>query len=94
MKVVWESVPVDAISMITDSLSGNVFPQQNSSKAGIHISRDTLLEIVFMTCGRMYPPSLNAFRKLVLEVHDSEVAPVIMRVDEELHVADVHNITD
>jgi hypothetical protein len=38
--------------------------------------------------------SLNAFRKLVLEVHDSEVAPVIMRVDEELHVAGVHNITD
>jgi hypothetical protein len=42
----------------SDSLSGNVFPQQNSSKAGIHISRDTLLEIVFMTCGHKFPPSL------------------------------------
>jgi len=55
-----------------------------------------LLEINCVLDMWMYVPtkSLNAFRKLVLEVHDSEVAPVIMRVDEELHVAGVHNITD
>jgi hypothetical protein len=33
----------------------------------------------------MYVPtkSLNTFRKLILEVHVSEVAPVIMRIEEK-----------
>ena len=79
----------------SNSLSRNIFPQQNST-AGIHISRDALLEINCVHDMWTYVPtkSLNAFRKLVLEVHDSEVAPVIMRVDKQLHVAGVHNIID
>ena len=78
------------------SLLGNVFPQLNSSTAGIHISRDVLLEINCVHDLWTYVPtkSLNAFRKLILEVHDSGAAPAIMRVDEGLRVAGVCNITD
>ena len=67
------------------SLSGNVFPQQNSSTAGMLISRDAWLEINFVHDMCTYVPtkSVNELRKLVLEVQDSEVAPVIMRVEEE-----------
>jgi hypothetical protein len=71
--------------MITLTVSGNLFPYQNSSTAGIHISRDAWLEINFVHDMWTYVPtkSVNALRKLVLEVQDSEVAPIIMRVEEE-----------
>jgi len=49
----------------SDSLSGNVFSQQKSFRAGIHISRDAWLEINCVHDMWMYVPtkSLNAFRK-------------------------------
>jgi hypothetical protein len=36
----------------------------------------------------------ECIQKIVLVMHGSEVATVIMRVEEERHVAGVHNITD
>jgi hypothetical protein len=39
--------------------------------------------IVFMMWTYVPTKSLNTFRKLILEVHVSEVAPLIMRVEEE-----------
>ena len=43
----------------SDSLSGNVFPQQNSLQLTyISAEMPRLKLILVMTCGRIYPPSL------------------------------------
>lgn len=56
------------------SLSGEVFPHQNSPRAGFQISRDAWLEIYCIHNKWTYVPtkSLNALKKLVLEMHISE----------------------
>jgi hypothetical protein len=85
MKVVWDCILVDAISMITLIVCHIINFYNKTLLRLAYKSPEVpgLQFIVFMMWTYVPTKSLNTFRKLILEMDVSEVAPVIMRVEEE-----------